>query len=860
MKRLRRPELSKITGMLVPRLLTSMAIASFVVNPALAQGASAPSDNLTLKTVPPAANTEPLTQPQVFLKYTPAEPGSEPEDTGAGPQPGTIKADDMPSGGAAAQPVTSNSTAPAQAQPVQVPVQGIGQGAGQGFAQNPGAPISQPVTQEQAPQISNDGASNTKQDLQPTQDSRQQESSQQESLAPTSKDQPITTEPQPVPLAQNFPDPSSLPPVAQQTRLPQTTISGTVTIHKRFKLFTREELIHNLSFRDALVREVIAELARRGNLNVIIDKSVTGKITGDLHDVTLNEAMENVLAAAGVQGRELDGSTVFVASPSAMMQLGLNRPMARAFKLSYASPFEVAQILHASVFNKGILPDFINTVRRQARDSAKNDATDTTNDAVSTELRGVGEGGAAKTSTTSDRKGTSNSGSESDEMSNETTLNMRPDGSRSVRGSVRTTVQEGTGFNSASTDPGSIQIRAFQETNFDYPVEQNGGGAVVIPDARNRQVIIVGTADDINVADQAIRLIDKRPKEIHIQASLIELTNEGIRQIGASINTQGEGLSASIMGNAGNPLVQFLPGLGSTGNIIAPAGSTFNSVATLTETSPPPAAAFTRTSTLTFNDVNQRTQPTNVTPGTPGSAFTGLIGSLVPAAPAAIAGVAAATVSQSSFNFLTLSKRAGGRANIATLPAAFGINVNLLLQTNKAKIIANPSVVVVDNTEALITIATEVIHKVTSTISLGVVSTNVELTKAGVFLDVVPKVTEDGFITMRLRPSVTAPTGPVQRFADDTVLITTLSYRDVLSQQVRVKDGQTLVLGGLFSENEAANLAKVPYLAEAPLLGAFFRNTLKGRHRTELMLLLTPKIVEDEPPMMSESTSGGKQM
>jgi type IV pilus assembly protein PilQ len=68
-----------------------------------------------------------------------------------------------------------------------------------------------------------------------------------------------------------------------------------------------------------------------------------------------------------------------------------------------------------------------------------------------------------------------------------------------------------------------------------------------------------------------------------------------------------------------------------------------------------------------------------------------------------------------------------------------------------------------------------------------------------------------------------------------------------MSQEVRVKDGQTLVLGGLFTEQEAANMAKVPYLAETPVLGALFRNTLKGRQRTELMLLLTPKIVEEEP-------------
>jgi type IV pilus assembly protein PilQ len=211
--------------------------------------------------------------------------------------------------------------------------------------------------------------------------------------------------------------------------------------------------------------------------------------------------------------------------------------------------------------------------------------------------------------------------------------------------------------------------------------------------------------------------------------------------------------------------------------------------------------------------------------------------------------VTAVPQSQSVFNFLTLSRQAGGIANIATLPAALNITLNLLLQTNKAKLVANPSVVVVDNTEALITIATEVVHKVTSTVSLGVVTTNVELTKAGIFLNVLPKVTEDGFITMRLRPQVSLPTGGPQTFGSTAspTIVTLLSVRDIMSQEVRVKDGQTLVIGGLFTEQEAAQISKVPYFAEMPVLGALFRNTLKGRSRTESMLLITPKIVEEEP-------------
>ena len=156
------------------------------------------------------------------------------------------------------------------------------------------------------------------------------------------------------------------------------------------------------------------------------------------------------------------------------------------------------------------------------------------------------------------------------------------------------------------------------------------------------------------------------------------------------------------------------------------------------------------------------------------------------------------------------------------------------------------------------TIAQEVVHKVTSTVSLGVVTTNVELTKAGVFLNVLPRITQDGFVIMRLRPQVSSPIGSPLIFGSGAspTVVTLLSIRDILSQEVRVKDGQSLVLGGLFEEQETAQIAKIPYAAEMPILGAFVRNTLKGRNRTELMLLITPKIVEEDPQAVSETPPG----
>lgn len=527
-----------------------------------------------------------------------------------------------------------------------------------------------------------------------------------------------------------------------------------------FKLFAQQHLLRNLRLRNTPVREVIAELAERGNLNIVIDKSVNGVVTANLKDVTLNEAMDYVLASSGLQARSFDKQTILIAPLPAIVKLGLNRPKVKTFQLNYAHPLEVANILQSSVFNKGVVPDFSATSKTSTTEASSEEA----------ENPGIKEKNA-------------------DSQLQESSQTLRPDINRQLRGTTRITTQEGVGFNNAAVDPGTQQIRSFQTVNTDFSVEQNGGGPIVIPDVRNHQVVVMGTADEILLAGHAIQSIDKRPHQVHIQASMVELTTQGIRQLGATLNLQGQGASSSIMGNSN--------------------------------------------------------APTN----TAASPFTGLVGVLLPATTTTIAGTSAANTAQSAFNFLTLSNAAGGAANISTFPNALNVTLNLLLQTNKAKLVANPSVVVVDDTEALITLASEVVHKVTSTVSLGVVSTNVELAKAGIFLNVLPRVSDDGFITMRLRPQVSTPLGAPQTFGSSSspTVVTLLNVRDIMTQQVRLKDGQTLVLGGLFTENEAAQIAKVPYLAETPVFGALFRNTLKGRSRTELMLLITAMIVEDDP-------------
>ena len=74
---------------------------------------------------------------------------------------------------------------------------------------------------------------------------------------------------------------------------------------------------------------------------------------------------------------------------------------------------------------------------------------------------------------------------------------------------------------------------------------------------------------------------------------------------------------------------------------------------------------------------------------------------------------------------------------------------------------------------------------------------------------------------------------------------TLLSHRNLDLKNIRIKDGETLVIAGMIQENETKTVSKVPVLGDIPLVGTLFRNTVSQKVKTEMMMLLTPKIITD---------------
>ncbi|CAG2136185.1 Type IV pilus biogenesis and competence protein PilQ precursor [compost metagenome] len=161
------------------------------------------------------------------------------------------------------------------------------------------------------------------------------------------------------------------------------------------------------------------------------------------------------------------------------------------------------------------------------------------------------------------------------------------------------------------------------------------------------------------------------------------------------------------------------------------------------------------------------------------------------------------------------------------------LELSALEADGKGKIISSPRVVTANNIKALIEQGTELPYQ--SATSSG--ATSVQFRKANLKLEVTPQITPEGNVLLDVdvnKDSVGIQT--TNGFAIDTKHVQT---------QVLVENGGTVVIGGIYSQEESNNYNKVPFLGDIPVLGYLFKNNAKVNNRTELLVFLTPRILND---------------
>jgi pilus assembly protein CpaC len=158
------------------------------------------------------------------------------------------------------------------------------------------------------------------------------------------------------------------------------------------------------------------------------------------------------------------------------------------------------------------------------------------------------------------------------------------------------------------------------------------------------------------------------------------------------------------------------------------------------------------------------------------------------------------------------------------------------------EVLAEPNIVASDGQEASFLAGGEFPYPVVQGTSAGGAgAVTIEFKDYGVRLNFIPTITPRGTIRLQVAPEVSALdfTNAVQISGFNVPALTTRKVKT----EVELKDGATLVIGGLIDNRESQTFEKIPFLGDIPILGKFFQSKIKNRTNTELMVLVTPEIV-----------------
>jgi len=201
----------------------------------------------------------------------------------------------------------------------------------------------------------------------------------------------------------------------------------------------------------------------------------------------------------------------------------------------------------------------------------------------------------------------------------------------------------------------------------------------------------------------------------------------------------------------------------------------------------------------------------------------------------------------SDFDVLSSTEKRG-QLSIGTIEAdGYTALVEALETVGETDILSAPRIMVINNEEAKILVgSTEpYVTTTTTTPSSGPTTTaeSVNFIDVGVKLFVTPTIHDDDFITMKIKPEVSSVTSNLTTSNNNTIPIVETSEAETT---VNVKDGVSVIIGGLIKEKTINTTKKIPLLGNIPVLGSVFRSTNNLTTKTEIVIFLTPRIVSGD--------------
>ena len=375
---------------------------------------------------------------------------------------------------------------------------------------------------------------------------------------------------------------------------------------------------------------------------------------------------------------------------------------------------------------------------------------------------------------------------------------------------LHTKGQKGWKFGSFQIGKKDVSARNLEREEEDAPRQEvisvgtNAAGAVQAtkveyqPAIKSKTLIITDTDASLDrIINTILPKIDRKPKQVLIEARIMEVNVDKLKDIGFNYATGSTGVTGVTTGSEG---------------------------VTMTE------ANRNQAKTTTAN-VGGRTLGSEITPAVFGPKATGIVG----------------TEPFTTGLEFVYQKLTGTEFEVVLHALEEDVNSNTL---------SAPRIMTLDNQEAsmLVGYHTPILK---STVSGGTGEEAAKLTQTldyyqeiGIRLNVVPQVSEEGYINMIIHPSITSSSTSVSADSISGNITATINYPVIevreTQTQILMKDGETIVIGGLLKDVKSKSIIGIPFLSKLPLVGIFFRRETVDTAKVDLMIFITAHVIKDD--------------
>jgi len=361
-------------------------------------------------------------------------------------------------------------------------------------------------------------------------------------------------------------------------------------------------------------------------------------------------------------------------------------------------------------------------------------------------------------------------------------------------------------------------------------VDAAAGGKIVI-DSRTNSLIITERPSRMKRIRPVIEELDRPTDQVMIESKFVEIANNDIRNIGVNWSSlSGYNVTATP---GGNGLYNYANVYGNNLSTTTTSGSGGN-----TNTNG-------NNSTVLSSGVNAANTNTVTNGVASNTGTTGTTSSIANTAGNAV--TTALNQSNSVANSLTSAYQSQNAIAAVFSADQFRIVLSALQQLNSAKIVSNPTIVTLNNTEASINVAQEYpipnyqFNQQTGTFEVA----GFNYKDIGIILKVTPQVNARGFIKLTLAPEVSQNQGTTSFGGASGASIPIIGTRKAITQ-VSLKDGYTMGIGGLISTNFNNGVNKVPFLGSLPIIGYLFKQDTRDNNVDNLVIFITAKTISAE--------------